>query len=276
MRWGLLICAALAVSSCAAPPPVELDLMSYNLRYGTALDGANSWPFRSATAIAVIAEARPDVVGLQEVLSFQRVALTETLEGYAAFGAGRQADGSGEQCTILYLRERLRPVDGGTFWLSDEPAQAGSKGWDASLPRICTWIVLETADGARFTVFNTHFDHRGPRARLESARLLARRVAQRADPGPAFVIGDLNAGEDSAPLEVLLSELVDTFRAAHPEAREVGTAHGFNGRTDGAKIDYVLTTAGVETLGARIVRERRDGRLPSDHFPVTARVRLPR
>lgn len=276
MRGRSLLCAGLLLSSCAAPPPVDLDVMSYNLRYGTALDGPNAWPFRSESAIAVIADRRPDVVGLQEVLSFQRAALTEALEDYEAFGVGRDADGGGEQCTVLYLRDRLRLLDGGTFWLSDEPARPGSKGWDASLPRICTWVVFEAADGARFTVFNTHFDHRGPRARLESARLLARRVAQRSGSGPALVIGDLNAGEDSAPIGVLLSELLDTFRAVHPGARDVGTAHGFKGRTDGAKIDYVLATVGVEVLGAEIVRERPGGRLPSDHYPVTATVRMPR
>ncbi|MAF64306.1 MAG: endonuclease [Planctomycetes bacterium] len=271
-----VLLAALLPAACAAPLPVELEVMTYNLRYGTALDGANAWPFRSDAAIAVIAARRPDVVGLQEVLAFQREALCSALPDYEAFGVGRKASGGGEQCTILFLRERLRRVDGGTFWLSDTPAAAGSKGWDASLPRICTWVALETADGVRFTVFNTHFDHRGVDARLESARLLARRVADRAQPGPAVVMGDLNAAEDSAPIATLTEGLVDTFRALEPDAVEVGTAHGFGGRTGGAKIDYVLVTPGVQALAAGIVRDRPAGRWPSDHFPVTARVRLTR
>jgi endonuclease/exonuclease/phosphatase family metal-dependent hydrolase len=250
--------------------------MTYNLRYGTALDGADAWPFRWEAAIAVIAERRPDVVGLQEVLAFQREALCAALGDYEAFGVGRKANGGGEQCTILYRRGDLRLIDGGTFWLSETPEERGGKGWDASLPRICTWALFETAGGQRFTVFNTHFDHRGPRARLESARLLAHRVSERAEHGPAVVLGDLNAAEDSAPLAVLSDVLVDTFRAVHPGAVEVGTAHGFGGDRGGAKIDYVLVTPGVEPLAAQIVRDRPEGRWPSDHFPVTARVRLPR
>jgi endonuclease/exonuclease/phosphatase family metal-dependent hydrolase len=70
---------------------------------------------------------------------------------------------------------------------------------------------------------------------------------------------------------------VDTFRRMHPAATEVGTFTGFDAsRTTGDKIDYVLATPGVEVLAAAIIRTARAGRVPSDHFPVTATLRLPR
>ena len=46
------------------------------------------------------------------------------------------------------------------------------------------------------------------------------------------------------------------------------------GSVSGNKIDYVLVEPGTEVLEAAIVRTSRDGRYPSDHFPVTATVRL--
>jgi endonuclease/exonuclease/phosphatase family metal-dependent hydrolase len=68
---------------------------------------------------------------------------------------------------------------------------------------------------------------------------------------------------------------VDTFRVRHPDASEVGTFTGFRiGETKGDKIDYVIVEPDADVLDAAIVRTARDGRYPSDHFPVTARVRL--
>jgi endonuclease/exonuclease/phosphatase family metal-dependent hydrolase len=43
---------------------------------------------------------------------------------------------------------------------------------------------------------------------------------------------------------------------------------------DGPKIDYVFVRPETDVLSAEIVRTSRDGRYPSDHFPVTARIRL--
>jgi endonuclease/exonuclease/phosphatase family metal-dependent hydrolase len=71
------------------------------------------------------------------------------------------------------------------------------------------------------------------------------------------------------------ASFVDSFRARHPDAKEVGTFNGFKiGQTAGEKIDFVFVEPGTDVLDAAIVRTSRDGRYPSDHFPVTARVRF--
>jgi endonuclease/exonuclease/phosphatase family metal-dependent hydrolase len=43
---------------------------------------------------------------------------------------------------------------------------------------------------------------------------------------------------------------------------------------NGEKIDHVFASAEWEILDAAIVRTERNQRYPSDHFPVTATVRL--
>jgi endonuclease/exonuclease/phosphatase family metal-dependent hydrolase len=69
---------------------------------------------------------------------------------------------------------------------------------------------------------------------------------------------------------------MDTFRVLHPAEPEAGTFNAFTmGTTTGPKIDYVLVQPGTTVLAASIVRASRDGRYPSDHFPVTARMLLP-
>ena len=69
--------------------------------------------------------------------------------------------------------------------------------------------------------------------------------------------------------------MVDTFRVLHPDAKVVGTFNGFKGRKDGDKIDYILTTSDIKVLDAQIIYDNVDGRYPSDHFPVTAKLSIP-
>ena len=49
----------------------------------------------------------------------------------------------------------------------------------------------------------------------------------------------------------------------------------WKGGKAGAKIDYVLCGEGATVRAAEIIRTQRDGRFPSDHYPVRAKVVLP-
>jgi len=218
---------------------------------------------------------QPAAVGMQELLPFQREAFLAACPGYDAVGRGREADGSGEQSAILFLRARLELLETGNFWLSETPEIAGSKSWDSSLPRMCTWARFrDRATGKVLFVFNTHLDHRGELARQRGARLIMERIETRESEGPVVLTGDLNAVPDSPPL-LELAPLTDAWRAAHPGEPDIGTFHGFHGGTDGPRIDYILVTPDVKVIGAKVLAEGRDGRYPSDHHPVNALLSLP-
>jgi len=258
----------------SAPPAASFRAMSCNVRYGTADDGDDAWPRRCDALADVIARAEPHVLGVQEALDFQVEFLERRLPRHVRVGQGRDGGGKGEHAALFVDARLFEVVDHGDFWLSETPDVAGSVGWDAALTRICTWARLRVrATGRELRVWNSHFDHRGERARLESARLLARRIA--AAPGPHLLLGDLNCGEASAPLAALRAAgLRDTFRDLHPDATAVGTFHGFRGTTSGEKIDYVLADRGLATLAAELlVAPGPDGRWPSDHHFVTATLR---
>ena len=106
-----------------------------------------------------------------------------------------------------------------------------------------------------------------------------------------MVTGDFNAGENNPAILFLKGKaalddknggkisnpvpLVDTFRVLHPDANQVGTFNKFRGLRSDDKIDYIFTTPEVKILEAAILHDNVDGRYPSDHFPVTATIRLP-
>lgn len=289
--FALLAIAPLALTSCSTAGQIEprdepLTIMSFNLRYGTAEDGENSWPNRRELVFDVIARHSPDIIGMQEALRFQLDELAEALPQYSEIGVGRD-DGrqAGEYAAILYRRSRFDVEEQSTFWFSDTQEAPGSVGWGARLPRICTWARLVDRRSNRSSyVYNVHFDHESQESRQKSAALLTARIAARATAHPVIVTGDFNAGEDNPAMEYLTGKttppsptgLRDTFRVLYPDSSVVGTFNGFEGRTKSSKIDAVLVSAGWRVEAAAIVRDSRDGRYPSDHYPVTARIVFPR
>ena len=263
-----------------------LRIMSFNIRYGTAKDGENHWDKRKEMLVATIKAFRPDLLGTQETLGFQRDHLVKNLEGYEAFGVSRE-DGKekGEMTAVLYRKDRFEKLDGGHFWLSETPDVIGSKGWDTSLPRMATWIKLrdlQRKDGPPVYFFNTHFDHIGPKARLESAKLIRQRIAKLGPDALVVFTGDFNADEGSPPYQALLSEtegkpspVVDTLRIFKPRREEdEGSFNSFGPGPGKDRIDWILVSRQWAVLDAAIDRTQKNGRWPSDHFPVTAVLKL--
>ena len=64
--------------------------------------------------------------------------------------------------------------------------------------------------------------------------------------------------------------MFDAFLRLHPDEKQLRTFHGFQGGTDGDKIDAVVASRQWDVKEAEIVRTSRDGIYPSDHYPVTA------
>ncbi|MEZ6061021.1 MAG: endonuclease/exonuclease/phosphatase family protein [Planctomycetaceae bacterium] len=264
--------ALLADSNGVAAEP--LRVMSFNIRYGSARDGENHWDKRHDLVAETIRDFDPDLLGTQETLRFQGSFLQQQFPEHTYVGWSRESNPDGEQCGLMFRTKRFELVDSGQFWLSETPDEKFSKSWDSSLPRVATWVRLrQNSDGAELLFLNTHFDHIGQVARLESAKLLRKFVESQPAELPVIITGDFNTAEKSEPYnELIASErLDDTRRKKHPIAEaEEGTFNGFRGTTDGARIDWILASPGYSVVSADIVRTNRDGRYPSDHFPVTA------
>ncbi|HYE20473.1 MAG TPA: endonuclease/exonuclease/phosphatase family protein [Tepidisphaeraceae bacterium] len=292
LSWiiAVLFAAAAVRADDPARQPGDLKVLSFNIRFGTAKDGADHWDKRKDFLLETIKKHDPDLLGTQETLPFQADFLKEKLPGYTFVGAGRD-DGKakGEMAALFFRTERFEKVEEGHYWMSPTPDVPGSKGWDAALPRVTTWVKLKEKAGPKsgrvFTFFNTHFDHMGKQARTESAKMLRQRIEALGDGALAVVTGDFNAGEASEPYKAVVTDsktpapgekvkITDTFRAAHPDRGPIeGTFNGFKGTKDGARIDWILHTPGLTTVGAGIDRVEREGRTPSDHFPVWALLR---
>ncbi len=300
MQLLLLLVCALALTppqsltatpttpSAAADASPSLAVGTLNIRYATASDGANAWEHRRDMVNAIVQHG--DFWGLQEALPEQVKFLAAANPAYELLVRTREADpAQGEACPIFYRSAKwsIDPTEQGTFWLSLTPEVAGSKSWDSSLPRICTFARFTeraaldaSANSARSVyIFNTHFDHQGATARLEAAKIILERIAARAHDDPVLLLGDFNSDPTSEPIALAsrstAPRLIDAWRAIHPTAPEQGTFNGWSDSCGSRRIDFIFATPALTPLTCAIDLARPNGRWPSDHVPVRASFAFP-
>jgi endonuclease/exonuclease/phosphatase family metal-dependent hydrolase len=283
MKSALLLLLTLVLCCPGLASAAEVKVMSFNIRYGTAQDGVNHWDKRKGWLAETVKAQDPDLLGTQETVGFQRDYLAEQLPKYGVLGVGRD-DGKekGEMMAVYWKKDRFEKIDGGHFWLSETPDVAGSKSWDSSLPRMATWVKLRDRkdDAAKPVLWiNTHFDHRGPRARIEAAKIIRDKAESLGKGCSILITGDFNSAEGSEPYKALFakvgdkdSPVVDTYRVAHPNrGANEGTANGFKASaTTGNRIDWIAASRDWTVKSAAIDRTSKDGRTPSDHWPIIA------
>ncbi|MDR3108331.1 MAG: endonuclease/exonuclease/phosphatase family protein [Planctomycetaceae bacterium] len=299
--------AALTVFVFAAETK-PIEVLTANVRLATVDDGENHWLKRRDAMMDIIKSRKYDFIGTQELVIHpkddvnQYKFMCEKLPEYGSVFRSREQDTRlGEGTGVFYRKDRWQPDDTeqGVYWLSDTPSVPGSKTWkDQGNIRIVTGgLFYEKGDDGKLTgksvyFYSTHFDHKSEIARQKAANLVMRRIAERKSENvPVILVGDFNTGENTPSIRFLRGEtveldgeerkpplgLVDTFRAVHPDATDVGTYQGFKQpKPNGAKIDFVFTTPDLKTTDAEIIRTKTpSGHYPSDHFFVRATLSLP-
>lgn len=271
------------VIACILSVPLlaqDLHVMTFNIRYNNARDSQNAWPYRKDNLTSQILFHDVHLLGVQEALHEQMVDLDQRLPSFNYIGVGRD-DGKekGEYSAIFFDTTRLNVMESGTFWLSQTPDVAGSKGWDAALPRIVTWGRFRDRQTKKiFFAFNTHFDHMGKEARRESAKLLLQKISTLSHNTPAILTGDFNSVPTDEPIQIITDNtnplhLTDSKQmSATPHYGPTGTFNGFGQKErDAFPIDYIfLKSANWKVKKHATLSESWGGRFASDHFAVMA------
>lgn len=254
--------------------PAEVRVMSYNIRLDLPSDKQNAWPYRRNEVIGQIAIVRPDILGMEEVLSNQRRDIARAFPGYELLGVGRD-DGrdAGEYSPLAIRQDAFRILDSGTFWLSETPDRP-SLGWDAGYKRIVTWArLIDRRSGTPILVLNTHWDNTGQVARRESASLMLRWIAAHRKPGERLLLlGDFNAELTDPAIKILTD-------SGLRDSREIAT-HVSGGETTfndfhvvpavAPPIDHILVGNNWSVSRYATIAQNFGGRVPSDHFPIVA------
>ncbi len=255
-----------------ARPADTVRVMSYNIRIDRASDEP-TWAQRRGPMANQVLFVDPDILGVQEARPAMVRWLGNRLEGWERYGVGRD-DGArrGETVTLFWRAARFEAIERQTVWCSPTP-ETPSRGWDAAHPRTITRVVLrDRANDRLWDVRNTHFDHRGEKARANCADQLAAMAP--AEGANLVVLGDFNAGPSSEPYRRLVGSGLTDARSISPIVfGPDGTFNAFNiAQTDGEAVDHVFVGPGLHVRRFGVLTDSFGGKVISDHFPVVADI----
>ena len=254
-----------------------MKILTCNIRYSGADDGENAWACRKDLCARVIAAEDADVVCFQEIWRDQYNDLVAAMPGYETHSMGDSPGGDHPQNAIFYRGATLDRVAAGGYWLSQTPHVPGSSAWESACVRVAIWVRLrDRAARTEFRVVNTHLDHVSQEAREHQARIICEDAAAYPDAYPQLLTGDMNCEADHPAIDVFKAGgWNDTYARVHGVDDPRPTHHRFLGHAydgDQGKIDWIFTRGAVGTEGAEIITTDATGRLPSDHYFLSAVV----
>ncbi|MCW3787958.1 endonuclease/exonuclease/phosphatase family protein [Plebeiibacterium sediminum] len=291
----LCICFSISLQSLFGE---KLIVATYNVRnhnYNDSIMG-NGWYRRCPLICDQIRFYDFEIFGAQEVLYDQLKDMLHQLPEYGYVGVGRD-DGNkkGEFAPIFYKKKQFKLLSSGNFWLSDITYEP-NRGWDAALPRICTWAKLkDLKSGFSFFFFNLHMDHIGVDARKNSAKLVLNKIDEISDGLPVILTGDFNVDQHSPNYEILEGSkvLTDSYLEADVCYALNGTFNDFKTNTfTDSRIDHIFVSLDfkVERYGVltdtyrsklynehelkssnfpkEVSMQKYEARALSDHFPI--------
>lgn len=231
--------------------------MTFNIAHGRGLDGR----FDIARIARVVNNARPDIVGLQEVDRWtarvgkldlitelsERTGLTYAFARTIEFDGGEYGNGVLTRYPILEERHYL-------FTQNTAGEQRG-----------LMLLVLDIR-GTEVVIMNTHFDHRqSDTDRVAAARELLK-LWEPYRHYPTVVLGDLNDTPHSHTLSVLLEHFEDTWQTAGGETYPSGSPV--------KRIDYVLLSKEAIERGWNVRGTTTIPTDASDHQPLVVELQM--
>lgn len=267
---SLVLCMGLSYAQ-------KMNVATFNIRMKTDSDVGNLWKDRYSHLTDLIKFHEFEIFGVQEAFKEQLNDMSAKLPDFKYIGVGRD-DGAdkGEHSSIFYDTKRFEVSKSGTFWLSPTDTEKPNKGWDAALPRICTWgIFKDKSNGKKFIFMNTHFDHVGIEARRESAKLILAKAKEFAKDLPLILTGDFNIDETNEAYFTLaksgvVQDVYDLAKIKY-EPNSSFNAWGKNIQ-EKARIDHIFITKPFKVRKYGILTDTYMGKFPSDHFPVIAEL----
>lgn len=281
MKKFLYLFALLTIITSCSEKPLNLKVMSFNIRLDHAGDSANNWQYRKDVAAEMVKTNNIDILGTQEVLVNQLNDLKERLPEYTTVGVGRD-DGkeAGEFSAIFYKKDKFKEVKSGNFWLSETPEIVGSKGWDASYIRVATWIILNDIQSSnKFLVINTHLDNDGLLARIEGGNLLLEKAMELGKDMPIIITGDFNDTPDSETIKNITNTnhkkyMLDSKSVATKRSGTDWTFHDFGRLPENERpyLDYIFVSNRVSVSEFDVLPDKINGIFVSDHKAVMASI----
>jgi Endonuclease/Exonuclease/phosphatase family. len=148
----------------------------------------------------------------------------------------------GESTGILYKKDKVKKVDGGTFWLSPIP-DVPTFGWCSQKRRSVTWGIFELiSNKQRFCYINTHLDLVA-QARTESMKMLKSKFKE-LNPNcyPQILTADFNTISSDAIFDDFKKEMGNSRNYAPTnKTDDSGTYNNWGKEKSNKEIDMIFS-----------------------------------
>ena len=257
---------------------MELMLITCNIRFDNPADGDNDWSHRRLFLAQTLLSHSPDIIATQEGRFHQLKDLESLLPGYDMVDDHRSWIKERMYPTFFVLKSKFEQLKSEDLWLSETPEIAGSRSFDSAFPRLMTWSRLQPkGSDQQLLLVNTHLDHIKADTRIEQIKVLASEVKRFWNQDcPLILMGDYNDSPQSLVRTHLLLEFMgmqDAWALFNPT--EETSHHAFSGEMlNGSRIDWIMVDKKVKVLTCKMDKSSRNGKFPTDHFPIVARISL--
>jgi endonuclease/exonuclease/phosphatase family metal-dependent hydrolase len=248
---------------------MTLRIMTYNVHSCLGVDRR----LDVARIASVIAQAKPDIVALQE-LDVGRLRSGQVDQAHAI--ASRLGMAFHFNSAMQVEEERY-----GDAILTALPMRLVKSGALPTLPRMrgleprgALWVAVQVAPDVELQVINTHLGLVPLEQRGQVAALLGREwLGSEACRDPKILIGDFNATSRYAAYKTLAAHLVDGQRQLQARGRLARTCRTFPSRYPVLRIDHLFLGRRVEALGVSTPGGTL-ARAASDHLPLVVDLRV--
>ena len=253
----------------------DLNVMSYNILFDMEKEGRDSNCL--AQMCEIIMENDVDVLGTQEDGEVHSAYFLENMKIYSVFKGDRD-----EGNHVYWKTDKFNLIKKGYYYLSNTPT-VKSKFEGSNHFRTMTFVILEEkVTGKQFLFVNTHADYQATESvRRDQLNVLTSLIKSvNKDSLPVVLLGDFNTTttrSNSALLDFMGNnpELALTYKVSAEKGDTGATlVDGFVKR--GTEVfDYILiNTDRVAAKYFTVLNTLKNGKYPSDHLPVFAKVEI--
>lgn len=294
--------AAVLLCGCACvetPEPADFTVASFNVGFCKDPSDVRRWDVRKNLIMPLVEFHGFDIVGMQEPMGFQVDYLAAQSDKYAVAGqivrnltlaevseksAAKNIDNMLRNMNnpIFYRRDKFELLDSGKFYFSETPdkAERGFGGQFDSI-RSCVWAKFRHIESGReFHFFNIHLCvEKYAKWHKPAAELLVKKIREIAKGGTFFVSGDFNETRSQPASLVMRGSSIAKDARENSLSKPYGTTRStFNNYKNVSEgdmpIDFIYVSNDVAVLNFGTYTDHVDGLVPSDHYPISARIVL--
>lgn len=236
------------------------------------------WHNRKDTILQMVKSQNIDICGTQELRKLQIDYLFPD-NTYNYVIAPKEFDPTQRLMNnlILYKKERFEVLENGFFWLIDY------RKW-----RHCIWAKFkDKQSNSIFYVFNVHFpvsSEAGEEGKMVASKTLVENIKKIANNQTVILTGDFNSLEITPQIKhIKQSGLVDAKEVSKTQPTGPNFTYNkystkytppANPETKMLHIDFIFCSKNIEVESTKVVPDCINGVLPSDHFPVVAKIKI--